>query len=238
MSITTEFLEKFKEKHKPGIKKSELWKYADEIKELLEAGYGYKQIYVYLRDFRQIKFKEHTVYMFIYRNRDKILNSQTDIEQTTTQPIKVEPVKEEEPKQQPTAPEPKPQPATPKPKEPEPKQEQKAKTTPADRKKEFGRYLGHWDRQPENYLQYIEDKLNEKNFNAVMDRLIEEKLITSFEDIENTFKEPYRPEYICEYISVCRQKLKNKEDFKAFTPAMFKHFMDDNFFAKPKPEQI
>jgi len=37
-------LEKFKEKYKPGIKKSELWKYADEIKELIEANYRYRQI--------------------------------------------------------------------------------------------------------------------------------------------------------------------------------------------------
>ena len=120
MSIATEFLEKFKEKYKPGIKKSELWKYADEIKELLESGYGYKQIYVYLRDFRQIKFKENSVYKFIKRNRDKILNTQTDIEQTTTQPIKVEPVKEEI-KKEPikVEPEPKPKPQPVKPEEPE-----------------------------------------------------------------------------------------------------------------------
>jgi len=94
MSTATEFLEKFKEKYKPGIKKSELWKYADEIKELIEANYGYRQIYIYLRDFRQIKFKENSVYKFIQRNKDKILNTQT----TTTQPVKEE--KEEKPKQQ------------------------------------------------------------------------------------------------------------------------------------------
>ena len=223
-----ELLQKFKEKQKPKLSKSSLWQYKDEIKELLEDNYTIKQIYEYLRDYRQIKLKEITVYKFIQRNKDKILNTQTT-EQTT------QPVKEEKPKQQSKPSTPQPKPATTKTTK---ESEQKIKPTQPDRKKEFKRYLYHWDRQPENYLQYTEDKLNEKDFNVVMNRLIEEKLITDFEFIENAFKEPYQPEHICGYLRTCRDKLKNKKDFKAFTPAMFKYYVEDNFFAKPPPEQL
>ena len=90
MTQTKEFIDKFTKIYKPGNRKSKLWKYTDEIKELLEKNYSYKQIYIYLRDFRQIKFKEHSVYMFIKRNKDKILN--------TTQPL--QPIKKEEKMQQ------------------------------------------------------------------------------------------------------------------------------------------
>ena len=139
MSIATEFLEKFKEKYKPGIKKSELWKYADEIKELLEAGYGYKQIYIYLRDFRQIKFKEHTVYMFIKRNRDKILNTQST-DQTTTQPVK------EEPKQQP------------KPSTPQPKPETETTTKEPEQKQSKDKYeVKIEEENPLTYEEYSKD---------------------------------------------------------------------------------
>jgi len=113
-----ELLQKFKEKQEPKLSKSSLWQYKDEIKELLEDSYTIKQIYEYLRDYRQIKLKEITVYKFIQRNRDKILNNETSIEQTTTQP---EPVKEEEPQQQPKPSTQQPKPET-KPKEPEQKQ--------------------------------------------------------------------------------------------------------------------
>jgi len=221
--ILIDFMEKYNSV-KNG--RSELWKYLDEIRELLENDYMIKHICHYLRFYRNVKLKEKTIYDFIYRNRDKILKTQT------TQPVKV---KEEKPKQQSKPSTPQPKPATTKTTK---ESEQKIKPTQPDRKKEFKRYLYHWDRQPENYLQYTEDKLNEKDFNVVMNRLIEEKLITDFEFIENAFKEPYQPEHICGYLRTCRDKLKNKKDFKAFTPAMFKYYVEDNFFAKPPPEQL
>ena len=87
MTQTKEFIDKFTKIYKPGNRKSKLWKYTDEIKELLEKNYSYKQIYIYLRDFRQIKFKEHSVYMFIKRNKDKILNT-TQSSQPTKEEIK------------------------------------------------------------------------------------------------------------------------------------------------------
>lgn len=223
MSEINDMLEKFRKNNKNRVLgRSKLWEHKDEIKVLLEDGFSIAAIYEYLRDYRQIKYKLDYFYVFMKRNKDKILNTQT----TTTQPVKEE--KEEKPKQQP-------KPATTKTTK---ESEQKIKTTPADRKKEFKRYLYHWDKQPENYLQYIEDKLNEKEFNAVMNKLIEEKLITDFEFIENAFKEPYQPENICGYLRTCRDKLKNKKNFKAFTPAMFKYYVEDNFFAKPPPEQL
>jgi len=83
-------LEKFQKLHKPKEGKSKLWDFKEEIKELLEKRYTIKQIYEYLRDYRQIKQKPRTVYDFIKRNKDKILN--------TTQPS--QPVKKEEIKQQ------------------------------------------------------------------------------------------------------------------------------------------
>ena len=213
----------FMKLEKAAIRKSVFMEYLEDIKFLLEQGYSRTQVYKYLEREYRIEVSIKAFYKFLERHN---LKPETNIDKIITQP---EPVKEEPKSQE--------QKTHQKPATKEPKQ--KVKTTPAaDRKKEYKRYLEHWDKQPENYLQYIEDKLNWKEFNTVMNKLIEEKLVASFEDIENFFKEPYKPQYICDYISTCRDKLRNKKNFKAFTPAMFQHFMDDNFFAKPKPEQL
>ncbi len=232
-----EMLDEFRKKYKNRILgRSKLWQFQDEIKILLEDGFSIAAIYDYLRDYRQIKYKRDYFYVFMNRNKEKILNSKTKFKAEELY------TKKEEIKQQQL------QPSTPS-QEQRPKnkfatttknqeKEEKIITTPGNRKKEFKRYLYHWDKQPSNYLQYEEDKLNEKNFNAVMNKLIEEKLVTNFEFIENEFKEPYQPEHICGYMSTCRDKLKDNDNFKAFTPAMYKYYMEDNFFAKPPPEKL
>jgi len=121
--------------------RSELWKYIDEIRELLENDYMIKHMCHYLRFYRNVKLKEKTIYDFIYRNRDKILNTQTSIEQTTTQP---EPVKEELKQQQPKL------------STPQPKSETKPATKEPEQKKPQSKDKYEVKTEEENPLTYEE----------------------------------------------------------------------------------
>ena len=141
MSNVVDSLEKFKKDNKNRVLgRSKLWQYKDIIKDLLENDYPIVLVYEYLRDYHQIKYSKKYIYNFIQRNKDKILNSQT------------EPAKEE-PKQQPTAPEPKPQPVKeetkPKPKEPERKPERKQIKSEEENPLTYEEYSRDYDKAEE-----------------------------------------------------------------------------------------
>ena len=213
-----ELLQKFKEKQKPKLSKSSLWQYKDEIKELLEDNYTTKQIYEYLRDYRQIKLKEITVYKFIQRNKDKILNTQTT--EQTTQPVKEE--KEEKPKQQP-------KPATTKTtKESEQKQEQKHYK---DRTEEYKRYKELY--KISKVTSDYEEMLSKNEFEKAIN-ILQEVQNLDFAEIEQgingKYDEKETAKLIVTYLGFVITILEDKEkdpqkSLKGHTPRLWRNLM-------------
>jgi len=221
-----ELLRKFKEKQEPKLSKSSLWQYKDEIKELLEDSYTIKQIYEYLRDYRQIKLKEITVYKFIQRNKDKILNTQTSIEQTT-QPVK------EEPKQQPKLSTPQPKPAI-----KEPEQEAQTTTPKLQEQKQYKDRTEEYKRYKEIYkiskvTSEYKKLLSKNEFEKAMN-ILQEVQNLDFAEIENGISGKYddreTAKLIVTYMAFVITALNNKEkdprkSLKGHTPKLWRNLM-------------
>lgn len=218
MNEKANLLRKFEENHKPGNKKSILWNYADEIKILLQKDYTYKQVYIYLRDYRQIKLKEKSVYMFIVRNKDKILNtsnslSNTDTKQQTVQQNKNTTISQSTPEQ----------------KKSSRINMQKQEHIVDD--KDYERFLKHWKNQKSDLLK-PKNKLSKDEFLKVVNTLIEKNLIQDFYSVEKYFSNPYKPERICNYLRTCRDKINNNRTLDRFTPEMYRRMVEDDFFQR------
>jgi len=229
-----DLLEKFRKNNKNRILgRSKLWEYKDEIKVLLEDGFSIAAIYEYLRDYRQIKYKLDYFYVFMRRNKDKILNTQTSIEQTTTQP---EPVKEEEPKQQPKPSTPQPKP-DPKPQIKEPEQEAETTTPkPQQEQKQYKDRTEEYKRYKELYkiskvTSEYEEMLSKNEFEKAMN-ILQEVQNLDFASIENGISGKYddreTAKLIISYIGFVFQKLKKNEPsekFKGITPKFWLDLM-------------
>ncbi|WOE70122.1 hypothetical protein RZR97_00740 [Hydrogenimonas thermophila] len=80
-----QFLKEFKKQNEPKVGKSIFWNYEHEIKELISDGYTIRQIHQYLKEYRELRVSEKTLYDFIRRNRNKFFSDeQQQKSQTTT----------------------------------------------------------------------------------------------------------------------------------------------------------
>ncbi|SFP02020.1 hypothetical protein [Hydrogenimonas thermophila] len=80
-----QFLKEFKKQNEPKVGKSIFWNYEHEIKELISDGYTIRQIHQYLKEYRELRVSEKTLYDFIRRNRNKFFSDeQLQKSQTTT----------------------------------------------------------------------------------------------------------------------------------------------------------